>query len=858
MYRHQNCAAVGAAERRTRPGTVRLATTILRHIVLIGAAATLVGCILGGIPALPTFDPPEGTYETVQAVAIGTGTPADIVYYTTDGTSPTSSSERYTTPIVVDHSLTLKARAVSAGGLASGVASAEYTIASDDGDDTTDDPPQAPTAPVSRALDSAYVSITEGRIVGVSPSAEYSIDGGATWTGCEGGAVDVDFAVGDDVRVRLVDDAESERHLGTIASLAGPDLVAGSFLYNGKSDEQWAGVPGEAAEIFYNVANRSEPEVTAQITARFYLSDDTTITGTDDDRPIATERTTLEVPTSPPTGGYYLDFTVPEVDPGRYYIGAIVDVDDDVDEAVEGNNATLPADAQPFQVLDPTPLPDGAFKLINSWGTDGDWENIADGHYWITYEAAKQLELQVVYYRNTFTPAYEPRVIVLFEATHPRRSAIRISFGLGSPAAPITEVEFAPRWEGSEGDPLADDTASGRVPFPSSRVAFDLTDFAPLINDYDLYMRVENFDTTESVTIGDIDVEYYDDYDDSPFDTVSAETITVAAGAKGIHTISTEGRLTSTQLGSITAVPRTVAGDGLQLDERLPNRAELARDMAVVGVAQPGTNYNTIVRGTYGTGFRPPTAAEWERRLRLFAIDAASARSVLPNEVDLSQAESFPPIGHQGEKGTCSAFALAYYVHTYTMGREYGWDLTYARWLSTDPYFGSDAGGPSMQYAKRVFSPDFVYHLVNDGVDAGSAPELICDALARNGSASWDDMPYNTRDAEMWADEDGWREALRYRVPYGKRDYFVYDTAAYFTITTDAEIDMLKRLLAEGHMPVTAVYAGDDVSYGVYGDLSEQDVLSDAWYWSGEWPNHTQTIVGYREGIAWNEDAPGR
>ena len=78
--------------------------------------------------AMPTFSPAAGTYNSAQSVTISDATANATIYYTTDGTVPTTSSTKYTGPITVSSTETLKAIAVATGNANSVVASAAYTI----------------------------------------------------------------------------------------------------------------------------------------------------------------------------------------------------------------------------------------------------------------------------------------------------------------------------------------------------------------------------------------------------------------------------------------------------------------------------------------------------------------------------------------------------------------------------------------------------------------------------------------------------------------------------------------------------------------------------------------------------------
>ncbi len=78
--------------------------------------------------APPVFSPASGTYTVGQQVAITDTTPGAVIYYTSNGSAPTSASTQYTTAIPVPTTATLKAIAVVGSGLPSNVASATYTI----------------------------------------------------------------------------------------------------------------------------------------------------------------------------------------------------------------------------------------------------------------------------------------------------------------------------------------------------------------------------------------------------------------------------------------------------------------------------------------------------------------------------------------------------------------------------------------------------------------------------------------------------------------------------------------------------------------------------------------------------------
>ena len=79
------------------------------------------------IIATPVITPAGGTYTEAQTVTITAGE-GYTIFYTTDGTEPTTASTQYTAPFTVSEDCTVKAIAYDTAGNSSAVASAEYKI----------------------------------------------------------------------------------------------------------------------------------------------------------------------------------------------------------------------------------------------------------------------------------------------------------------------------------------------------------------------------------------------------------------------------------------------------------------------------------------------------------------------------------------------------------------------------------------------------------------------------------------------------------------------------------------------------------------------------------------------------------
>jgi YVTN family beta-propeller protein len=84
---------------------------------------------LGTPPAsYPVFTPAPGVYGSSQTVTLSDATPGAAIYYTLDGTTPTTASTRYAGALMVSQSMIIKAIATATGYTPSDVANGNYTI----------------------------------------------------------------------------------------------------------------------------------------------------------------------------------------------------------------------------------------------------------------------------------------------------------------------------------------------------------------------------------------------------------------------------------------------------------------------------------------------------------------------------------------------------------------------------------------------------------------------------------------------------------------------------------------------------------------------------------------------------------
>ena len=127
--------------------------------------------------AAPIFSVAEGTYYATQSVSLSAADGATI-YYTIDGSEPTSSSSVYSTPLSISTTTSVKAFAVKADCVDSAVASATYTI-------------EAPTQLVMSAITcsaqtGSSLTFTWTAVTNAT-GYQVSLDGGTNWESKQAG-----------------------------------------------------------------------------------------------------------------------------------------------------------------------------------------------------------------------------------------------------------------------------------------------------------------------------------------------------------------------------------------------------------------------------------------------------------------------------------------------------------------------------------------------------------------------------------------------------------------------------------------------------------------------------------------------
>ena len=104
--------------------------TIANGKVYVGGASSIAVFGNGVWTATPVIAPNGGVFSNHLAVTLSCGTPGAQIYYTLDGTAPTTNSARFTGPISLNRPTTIKALAAQTGFADSGISTAFFNMVS--------------------------------------------------------------------------------------------------------------------------------------------------------------------------------------------------------------------------------------------------------------------------------------------------------------------------------------------------------------------------------------------------------------------------------------------------------------------------------------------------------------------------------------------------------------------------------------------------------------------------------------------------------------------------------------------------------------------------------------------------------
>lgn len=131
FYTTNGSTPTAASTKYTAPVSISSNTTLKFIAVDTAGNPSDVGSelytIQAVVPLTVSASPKGGTYSAAQTVTLTANKPGSI-YYTTDGTAPTASSAKYTAPLSVSSTTTLRFLAFDTAGNSSAVVTELYTI----------------------------------------------------------------------------------------------------------------------------------------------------------------------------------------------------------------------------------------------------------------------------------------------------------------------------------------------------------------------------------------------------------------------------------------------------------------------------------------------------------------------------------------------------------------------------------------------------------------------------------------------------------------------------------------------------------------------------------------------------------
>lgn len=235
-------------------------------------------------PDTPTAAPVAGSYNSAQMVSLSSsdtgGSGLKAIYYTTDGSTPTSASTQYTTPVLVASSETLKAIAYDNAGNFSAVGTYPYVIDSV----APDTPTASPVAGTYNTTQMVTLSSSDSGGSGLK-NIYYTTDGSTPTNASTVYSSAISVSSNETIKAIAYDNAGNSSAVGTFTYVidtvapADPTATPGSGDYNSSqtvtlsSSDDNSGV----AAIYYTT-NGSTPNSSSTLyTAPILISSSTTL-----------------------------------------------------------------------------------------------------------------------------------------------------------------------------------------------------------------------------------------------------------------------------------------------------------------------------------------------------------------------------------------------------------------------------------------------------------------------------------------------------------------------------------------------------------------------------------------------------
>jgi hypothetical protein len=208
------------------------------------------------------------------------------------------------------------------------------------------------------------------------------------------------------------------------------------------------------------------------------------------------------------------------------------------------------------------------------------------------------------------------------------------------------------------------------------------------------------------------------------------------------------------------------------------------------------------------------------------AVQQIPLQATLPTSVNNSLLPSFPPIGDQGQLGSCVAWGSTYYQATHEIG------------------LLNQVNNKSGQ--QGILSPKWTYDILNGGVDDGLSPLTAFQLLSINGAASLSSFPYNTNYTAWDLNSQDWVAAINNRMA-------TYALIPGLGGSGAQNLTAIKTALVNGHVLTFATFIDSWVFTNIKTDPQNIDnnyvgELA-AIYMDGTDGGHFMTIVGYDDNL---------
>lgn len=223
------------------------------------------------------------------------------------------------------------------------------------------------------------------------------------------------------------------------------------------------------------------------------------------------------------------------------------------------------------------------------------------------------------------------------------------------------------------------------------------------------------------------------------------------------------------------------------------------------------------------------------------AVDLNNITSV-PTSCDLStnsDSKYFPPIGYQGNIGSCNSWASTYYQFTYAANKLNNITTT----------------------AQNAYSPAWTHNFLNGGNPmSGSNCYQAYDILEHQGALKMSEMPYNeyNYDCSWSTDTSAMMNALKTRLSYyGKST--ISSSGTVITNKTDSDLKEAKYLLSNGYVLLVRVQAVSGLPNWSFKKRFNGDTSESVAYRAQSADNgHAMTVVGYDDNVYCDVNGNGK